>query len=96
MTEYNVKIGFWLRAYDGFTVNAASDAEAIEKAKTAAKKAMTFVAHPEHIDLDERREGVIAFIDRVTPDGRQTVIEDVAFDDDRIHPVADDAHVGQR
>ena len=47
---------------------------------------MTFVAHPEHIDLDERREGVIAFIDRVTQDGRQTVIEDVAFDDDRIHP----------
>ena len=57
---------------------------------------MTFVAHPEHIDLDERREGVIAFIDRVTQDGRQTVIEDVAFDDDRIHPVADDARVGQR
>ena len=71
-------------------------AEAIEKAKTAAQTAMTLVAHPEHIDLDERREGIIAFIDRVMPDGWQTVIEDVAFDDDRIHPVADDAHVGQR
>ena len=57
---------------------------------------MTFVAHPEHIDLDERREGDIALIARVTQDGRQTVIEDVAFADHRIHPVADDAHGGQR
>ncbi len=96
MTEYIVKIGFWLRAYDGFTVEAASDAEAIEKAKAAAKTAMASMAHPEHIDLDERREGVIAFIDRATPDGRQSVIEDVAFDDDRIHPAADEAHIGQQ
>jgi len=41
-------------------------------------------AHPEHIEIEERREGVIAFIDSVTPDGRQALIEDVAFDD-RIH-----------
>ena len=27
MTEYIVKIGFWLRAYDGFTVEADSDAK---------------------------------------------------------------------
>ena len=85
MTEYIVKIGFWLRAYDGFTVEAVSDAEAIEKAKCAAKAAMESVGHPEHVDIEERREGVIAFIDRVTPDGRQAVIEDVEFDDDRIH-----------
>ena len=94
MTDYVVKIGFWLRAYDGFSVEAGSDAEAIEKAKAAAKTTMTLVAQPEHIDLDERREGVIAFIDRVTPYGRQAVIEDVTFDDDRIHPAADGAHVG--
>jgi hypothetical protein len=85
MTEYIVRIGFWLRAYDGFTVEAASDAEAIEKAKAAAKVAMESGTHPDHIDIDERREGVIAFIDRVAPDGRQAVIEDVEFDDDRIH-----------
>ena len=42
-------------------------------------------AHPEHIDIEERREGVIAFIDRVAPDGRHAVVEDVEFDDDRIH-----------
>ena len=29
MSEYIVKIGFWLRAYDGFTVEAETDAEAI-------------------------------------------------------------------
>jgi hypothetical protein len=42
-------------------------------------------AHPEHIAIDERCEGVIAFIDSVTQDGRRASIEDVTFDDDRIH-----------
>jgi hypothetical protein len=86
MTEYVVKVGFWLRAFDSVTVEADADAEAIEKAKVAATAAMASTAHPEHVDFDERREGVIAFIDRVAPDGRQAVVEDVAFDDDRIHP----------
>jgi hypothetical protein len=85
MTEYIVKIGFWLRAYDGFTVEADSDAQAIEKAKAAAATAMESVAQPEHVEIEERREGIIAFIDRITSDGREAVIEDVAFDDDRIH-----------
>jgi hypothetical protein len=35
MTKYIVKIGFWLRAYDGFTVEAESDADAIEQAKAS-------------------------------------------------------------
>ncbi|MGY4752596.1 hypothetical protein ACVNHC_22270 [Pannonibacter sp. Q-1] len=86
MSEYIVKIGFWLRAYDGFTVEAGSDAEAIEKAKVLAKAAMEWMAHPEHIDIEERREGIIAFIDRVTPDGREAIVDDVEFDSDRIHP----------
>jgi hypothetical protein len=90
MSEYMIKIGFWLRAYDGFTANADSDAEAIEKAKAAAKSAMESGAQPEHIDIEQRREGVIAFIDRNTPQGRVAVIEDVEFDDDRIHPVPGD------
>jgi hypothetical protein len=85
MTEYIVKIAFSLRAFDSLTVEAVTNAEAVEKAKIAAKAAMESMAYPEHIDIDERREGVIAFIDRVTPDGRHAVIEDVAFDDDRIH-----------
>lgn len=85
MTEYIVKIGFWLRAYDGLTVEAGSDAEAVEKAKAAARTAMESMAPPEHIEIAERHEGIIVFIDRVTPDGREAVIEDVAFDEDRIH-----------
>lgn len=92
MTEYAVKVGFWLRAFDSVTVEADADAEAIEKAKVAATAAMASTAHPEHVDFDERREGVIAFIDRVAPDGRHPVVEDVAFDDDRIH--ADAATIG--
>lgn len=85
MTEYIVKLGFWLRAYDRFTVEADSDSDAIAKAKAAAKAAMESTARPEHIDVEERREGIIAFIDRVAPDGRHAVIEDFEFDDDRIH-----------
>jgi hypothetical protein len=88
MTEYTVKIGFWLRAYDGFTVEADTDAEAVEKAKAAAKTAMESAANPEEIDFEGRREGVIVFIDRVTAAGREEVAENVAFDDDRIHGVA--------
>lgn len=86
MTEYLVNIGFWLRAYDSLTVEAESDAEAIEKAKAAAVMAMESMAHPEHVEIEERREGIIAFIDRITRDGRQAVIEDVEFHDDRVHP----------
>ncbi len=86
MTQFVVKIGFWLRAYDGLTVEAASDAEAIDKAKAAGAIAMSSAARPERIELEDRREGVIAHIDRLTSDGSQEVIENVEFDDDRIHP----------
>ena len=88
MSEYIVKIGFWLRAYDGFAVEVGSDAEAIEKAKVQAKTAMESMAHPEHIDIEERREGIIVFIDRVTADGRKPIVDDVEFDSDRIHPAS--------
>jgi hypothetical protein len=87
MSEYSVKIGSWLRAYDGFTVEAESDAQAIEKAKAAAKSAMETLAQPEHVDW-ERREGTIVYIDRISGDARATVAEDVAFDDDRIRTAA--------
>ena len=85
MSKYIVKIGFWLRAFDSFTVEADSDGQAIEKAKAVTKAAMESGAQPEHIDIEERREGVIVFIDRFGPGGRHPVDEDVAFDDDRIH-----------
>jgi hypothetical protein len=87
MAEYDVRIGFWLRAFDGFTVEAATDEEAIEKAKAAASTAMESCSHPWHIDLDERREGIIAFIDQITAEERRVVAEDVEFDTDRIHDV---------
>ena len=85
MTEYVVKLAFWLRAWDSVTIEAEADAEAIDKAKAAAKRAMESRVIPESIDTDRRREGLIAFVDRVDPDRRECVVEDVMFDDDRIH-----------
>lgn len=86
MTGYVVKIGFWLRACDGFVVDADSDAEAINLAKSMSLDAMQSHREQEHVEYGDRREGVIVIIDRVTGDARITVAEDVAFDDDRIHP----------
>jgi len=71
MTEYLVKIGFWLRAYDSITIEADSDTAAIEAAKVAAKRAMESASQPEHIDTDDRREGIIAYIDRVSSTGKE-------------------------
>jgi selenophosphate synthetase-related protein len=85
MTEYIVKVAFRLRAFDSVIVEANSDEEVIEKAKVAAKIVMEAVSYPEHIDLAERWQGVIAFIDRITPDGCEEVIEDLEFDDDQIN-----------
>ena len=86
MNCYTVKIAFWLYAYDGFTVDAASDEEAIAKARTIALQQMEATAPPEHIHFDERREGVIAYIDHITEAEHRVVAENVEFDDDRIHP----------
>lgn len=85
MTRYSVRIGFWLRAYEGFTVEADCDADAVEKAKGAALTAMEESSRPEHILLDERREGVIVFIEQVSAEQRRVVAEDVEFDADQIH-----------
>ncbi|MFC3058565.1 hypothetical protein [Paenirhodobacter populi] len=85
MTRYSVRIGFWLRAYEGFTVEADSDDEAVVKAKAAALTAMEESSRPEHVLLDERREGVIVFIEQVSADQRRVVAEDVGFDTDQIH-----------
>ncbi|WLE00861.1 hypothetical protein PX860_27410 (plasmid) [Agrobacterium leguminum] len=48
--------------------------------------AMEASDQPEHIEIDQRREGIIIYIDRVTADGTEPVIENVEFDDDRIRP----------
>ncbi|AOX18497.1 hypothetical protein [Kozakia baliensis] len=87
MPTYRVKLGFWLRAYDSFEIDAETSEDAIDRAKKAAHKAMETTAPPEHIDTDERREGSIIWIDQVgLPLGNATIGEDIAFDDDRIHP----------
>jgi hypothetical protein len=84
VTEYVVKLAFWLRAWDSVTIEAEADAEAIDKAKAAAKRAMESRAIPESIDTDRRREGLIAYVDRLDPDRRECVVENVVFDDDCI------------
>jgi hypothetical protein len=89
VTEYVVKLAFWLRAWDSVTIEAGADAEAIDKAKAAAKRAMESRVIPESIDTDRRREGLIAYVDRVGP-GREPVAENVAFDDDHIHGLLHD------
>src|SRR5580700_9533579 len=85
VTEYMVKLAFWLRAWDSVTIEADADSEAIDKAKVAAKRAMESRVIPESIETDRRREGLIAYVDRLDPDRRECVVEDVVFDDDRIH-----------
>ena len=86
MPTYHVKIGFWLRAYDGFDIEAGSDAEAVSVAKAQALDAMESTAQPQQIEMDQRREGIICWIDRSAVGGPEiSIAEDVAFDDDRIH-----------
>jgi hypothetical protein len=85
VTEYVVKLAFWLRAWDSVTIEAEADAEAIDKAKAVAKRAMESGVIPESIETDRRREGLIAYVDRLDPDRRECVVENVVFDDDHIH-----------
>jgi hypothetical protein len=85
VTEYVVKLAFWLRAWDSVTIEAEADSEATDKAKAAAKQAMESRVIPESIDTDQRREGLIAYVDRLDPDRRECVVENVMFDDDHIH-----------
>jgi len=87
MPQYTVKIGFWLRAYDSAEIEADSPDEIIERAKAVAREMMEQTGQPEHIELTDRREGIICWIDGSdVPVGDDSVAEDVEFDDDRIHP----------
>ena len=85
MTEDVVKLASWLRAWDSVTIEAEADPQAIDKAKAAAKRAMESRVIPESIDTDRRREGLIAYVDRLDPDRRECVVENVVFDNERIH-----------
>lgn len=86
MTEYIVKVHFWLACMDTLSVEAESDAEAIEMARREAISAMESHAVPDFIDYDERREGSISYIDRMTSNGQEEVTQLVAFDEDRLYP----------
>jgi len=81
MSEYLIKVGFWLHAYDSVTIEAEADEEALIMAKGAAVTLMQSRAYPETINTDERRQGIIAYVDRISPGDRRSIAEDVAFDD---------------
>jgi len=63
------------RAQQEARAKAEADAEAIDKAKAAAKRAMESRVIPESIDTDRRREGLIAYVDRLDPDIAILIIE---------------------
>jgi hypothetical protein len=86
VTEYLVKVHFWLPCTDTLTIEAASDAEAIEMAKLRAATVMDAREDPDFIDFDERHEGTISYIDRMTSDGREEVSDLLTFDEDRLYP----------
>lgn len=83
--SYRVAVGYYVHAYTYKTIEAATDAEAIESAKRAAVDVMNSCGLPEDTYTDDEKwEGKIGFIDRIDDpydDERETVAEDVYFDD---------------
>lgn len=86
MAEYIIKVHFWLACMDTLSIEAKSDVEAIETAKREATSAMQSHDCPDFIDYDERREGSISYIDRITSNRQEEVKQLVAFDEDRLYP----------
>lgn len=80
MTEYVVKLRFWLRCWDSMTIDADSDADAIAMAPKVARELMFATSFPESVEADERREGLISYIDRVDAEGRNEKAEAMEFD----------------
>ena len=76
MTEYVVKIAFWLRAFDSVTIEADVRRGSDREGKSSRDRRNGLTAFPEHIDTDKRRKGVIAYIDRTARDGHEPVIEE--------------------
>ncbi len=88
MKDYVVKLRFWLRAYDSTEISAATDAEAFHLAKAAACHMMYWHGHPEEIDLEERHEGLISYVDTMGV-ARSELVEGMVFDGDRpLYPEA--------
>ena len=83
MTKYVVKLRFWLRCWDSMTIDVDHDADAIAMAPHVAREMMLSESVPESIETDERREGLISYIDRVDAEGRDEIAEAIAFDGGR-------------
>lgn len=80
MTDYVIKLRFWLRCWDSKTIDAEPDADAIAMGHQVAREMMLGSAFPESIEADERREGLISYIDRIDAEGRNEIAEAVEFD----------------
>lgn len=79
MTEYVVKLRFWLRCWEGMHIEADSDEDAIRLAAVVAREMMQSASFPESIEADERREGLVSYIDRVDAEGRNEIAEAIEF-----------------
>lgn len=91
MTEYVVKLRFWLRCWDSMTIEAGSDVDAIAGAPQVARELMLASSFPESVEADERREGLISYIDRVDAEGRNEIAEAIEFEGARrLFPVVQD------
>jgi len=80
MTEYVVKLRFWLRCWDSMTIDVDGDADAIAMAPQVAREMMLSASFPESIEADERRGGLISYIDRVDAGGRDEVAEAIEIE----------------
>ena len=91
MTEYVVKLRFWLRCWDSMMIDADSDADAIAMVPQVARELMLAASFPESLEADERREGLISYIDRVDAEGRNEIVEAIEFEGARrLFPRAQD------
>lgn len=79
MTEYIVKLRFWLRCWDSIHIEAENDDEAVRIACDTAREMMQLVSFPESIETDERREGLISYIDRIDAHERTEIAEAIEF-----------------
>lgn len=91
MTEYVVKLRFWLRCWDSMHIEADSDEDAVRLAAVVAREMMQSASFPESVEADERREGLVSYIDRVDAEGRNEIAEAIEFPGARpLFPDADD------
>lgn len=77
MNTYRATVRFWIPACATVHVQAPSDAEVLPAARAAAAQVMRATGYPDYFDGDERRDGIIASLDRCTASAREVVAEDI-------------------